>query len=236
MAVSRPDASGIADIHVHDFGLAPYEAVWDLQKELVNLRLAGETEDVLLLGEHEPVITTGRGTHSDNIVAPGVPVIDIERGGDVTYHGPGQLIAYPIMALNEDSRDLHQYLRLLEEAVMATLAEFGVKSFRREGYTGVWVRDPRAGFINPEHQRKICSIGVAVKRWVTYHGIALNVNTDLSAFGQINPCGLDSNVMTTLADMMDEPAVEMPIVKAAFARHFGQVFGRKTVSAQPSFS
>lgn len=181
-----------------DFGLSDYETIWQQQKQLVEKRLLGEIPDTILIGEHPPVITLGRGTHKENILAPQAPVVEIERGGDITYHGPGQLIAYPIILLPEGRRDLHRYLRDLEEAIILTLAEFGIEGTRETAYTGVWIQ-------TADGPRKLASIGVAVKKWVTYHGLALNVNTDLTAFTQMNPCGLSSEVMTSMQALQSLP-------------------------------
>lgn len=204
---------------IRDFGLSDYQTIWDLQKSLVEQRLNGEIPDILLIGEHPPVITLGRGSHAENLLNPSIPVIDIERGGDVTYHGPGQLIAYPIFLLPEDRRDLHRFLRDLEEVLMLTLAPYGLQGKRNPGWTGIWVQDPQA-----DRLLKLASIGVAVKKWVTYHGLALNVNTDLAAFRQINPCGLESAVMTSLSAQLDRP-VDMDDVKAVMIAAFEGVFG-----------
>lgn len=204
---------------VIDFGLTDYEAVYAKQKHLVEERLADRIPDTLLMGEHPHVITTGRGTQPQNLLNPTIPVVEIERGGDVTYHGPGQLIAYPILKMAKGERDLHQYLRQLEEGLIRTLEVFDVSGFRRAGLTGIWVKDAQG------QDRKIASIGVAVKKWVTYHGIALNISTDLTYFRQINPCGLESAVMITLNDLLPEP-VAMAAVKKAFQESFQAVFKR----------
>src|SRR5205823_6412223 len=128
-----------------------------------------------------------------NVLAPGdVEVIEIERGGDVTYHGPGQLVAYPIILLDEDERDLHAYLRHLEDAVIATCTRAGLATDREPGKTGVWLG-------KPTERKKICTMGIACRKWVTFHGLALNVTTDLSYFRRINPCGFSSEVMTSMA-------------------------------------
>lgn len=203
---------------IHDFGLADYCEIWELQKTLLQQRLAEEVPDTLLLGEHPPVITLGRGSHVQNLLNPTIPVIEIERGGDVTYHGPGQLIAYPILFLPPEQRDLHQYLRNLEEVLILTLAEFGLNGVRNPGWTGVWVQQPSNAPL-----QKLASIGVAVKKWVTYHGIALNVSTDLTHFRQINPCGLESQVMTSMERCLGQP-IAMADVKASFIQNLHQVF------------
>lgn len=207
----------IEEITIQDFGLADYEVIWELQKSLVQKRLAGEIQDTLLLGEHLPVITLGRGSHSENLLNPNIPVLAVERGGDVTYHGPGQLISYPIMMLPEEKRDLHRYLRSLEEVIICTLGRLGLQGERNPGWTGVWVREPGTGRL-----LKIASIGVAVKSWVTYHGLAFNVSTDLTDFRQINPCGLDSTLMTSLA-ALGLSDVSTAQVKALLVECFGEV-------------
>ena len=200
-------------MEVIDFRLSDYETIWALQKRILEERLAGARPDTLLLGEHPHVITLGRGTHAENLLAPDIPIVEIERGGDVTYHGPGQLIAYPILQLPH--RDLHRYLRDLEEALIQTLAAFEITGVRNPGWTGVWVETPQG-------LRKLASIGVAVRKWVTYHGIALNVTTDLAYFRQINPCGLESQVMSRMADVCVKP-VTVAEVKPVFAQALAQV-------------
>ncbi len=184
-------------LRVSDLGRRPYREVLDLQRDLCRQRAAGElAEDLLLLVEHEPVVTLGRGTRPGSLPVPpaelerrGVPVVEVERGGDVTYHGPGQLVGYPILDLRGHRQDLHWYLRTLEDALGVALGLLGVEAGRRPGLTGVWT----AG-------RKIASIGIHVKQWVTFHGFALNVTTDLSRFDLIVPCGIENVVMTSVAE------------------------------------
>jgi lipoate-protein ligase B len=181
---------------VYDLGRAPYADVLELQRSLCRRRQAGTIrEDLLLLVEHEPVITQGRGTRAASMpLAPaelerrGVGIYEVERGGDVTFHGPGQLVGYPILDLRNHREDLHWYLRSLEAALIESLRLLGITAGRRPGLTGVWVED-----------RKIASIGVHVKQWITYHGFALNVSTDLSYFRLIVPCGIAGVVMTSVA-------------------------------------
>jgi lipoate-protein ligase B len=175
----------VIDLQRREFG-----EVWKLQQELVAARQRDEIADTLVLVEHPEVITLGRRQSSQaNVVAAGdIPVFEIERGGDVTYHGPGQLVGYPILKLDGDERDLHVYLRNLEEALIGVCAGVGVEARRNPGWTGVWIGE-----------RKVASLGIAVRRWVTMHGFALNVATDLSRFAAINPCGLDAAVMTSLS-------------------------------------
>jgi lipoate-protein ligase B len=189
-----------------------YETVWQLQKELVEKRFQDTMLDTLLIGEHDHVITCGRGTHIENIFNPdNIPVVEVERGGDVTYHGPGQLVCYPIIKLEEHKRDLHGYLRNLEEAVIQTLAEFDIEASRKPGWTGVWVGE-----------KKICSVGVAVKKWVTYHGFALNINPDLAMFSAINPCGLPSETMTSMAALTNK-TITKTSVQAVLVKQLMQI-------------
>jgi lipoyl(octanoyl) transferase len=181
---------------VQDLGRQPYGEALELQRSLCQRRIAGEiTEDLLLLVEHEPVITLGRGTRAHSLPLPpaelerrGIPVHEVERGGDVTFHGPGQLVGYPILDLREHREDLHWYLRSLEAALIAGLDILGIAAAPNPGLTGVWTRG-----------RKLASIGIHVKQWVTFHGFALNVNTDLSYFDLIVPCGIRDVIMTSVA-------------------------------------
>lgn len=175
-------------------GRVPYAEGHALQREVLEARIRGEVPDTLILLEHEPVITVGRkaGAERSVIDAGDWPVVRVERGGDATWHGPGQLVAYPIVLL--ERRDLHAYLRALEEAVISLLADLGLRGVRDERNTGVWL---------PPGPRKVCSIGIACRRWVTWHGLALNVDPDPAAFLRLRPCGFDPDVMTRLADHLD---------------------------------
>ena len=213
-----------APLLVIDLGRRPYAEALELQRDLCRRRVTGETaEDLLLLVEHDPVITLGRGTRAASLpLSPGelerlgIPVVEVERGGDVTYHGPGQLVGYPILDLGGHRKDLHWYLRTLEDALILALGRLDVEAERRPGLTGVWT----AG-------RKIASIGIHVKQWVTLHGFALNVATDLSAFDLIVPCGIENVVMTSVAEELLQPgspalgARVRAEVTAAFAETFG---------------
>ena len=181
-------------LDVRHLGVVPYAEALELQRSLAEDRIAGRIPDTLLLLEHPPVITLGRGTKDaslpidvDSLRKRGIEVFEIERGGDVTYHGPGQLVGYPIIDLQQHKPDLHWYLRQLEAMLIAALAGFGIAAERREGYTGVWTKG-----------RKIASIGIHVRQWVTWHGFALNVTTDLSPFELIVPCGIQDVVMTSI--------------------------------------
>lgn len=209
---------------VTDLGRRPYPEVLELQRTLCRRRLSGTaTEDLLLLVEHDPVVTLGRGTRLSSLPVPpaelaarGLPVFEVERGGDVTYHGPGQLVGYPILDLGGHRRDLHWYLRAIEDALILALGRLGVEAERRPGLTGVWT----AG-------RKIASIGIHVKQWVTLHGFALNVTTDLGAFDQIVPCGIENVVMTSVAEELlrgDDPALGAA-VRREVVLAFGETLG-----------
>ena len=203
---------------VLDLGRREYGETWELQRRLVAERQRDEIPDTLVLAEHPDVITLGRGTHRDNLLeTAGLPIFEIERGGDVTYHGPGQLVGYPIFLLRPGERDLHAYLRGLEEAIIGALGELGLPGGRRTGWTGVWSTE--------EPARKLASIGIAVKRWVTLHGFALNVSTDLSRFTAINPCGLDAAVMSSVSACLGR-TVTLDEMRGPIVRQFGQVFGR----------
>jgi lipoyl(octanoyl) transferase len=158
-------------------------------------------------------------------------VFAIERGGDVTYHGPGQIVAYPIFQLRESERDLHRYLRGLEETILRTLADFHLTGTRRPGLTGVWTADE--GAPDEGEPRKLASIGVAVRKWVTLHGLALNVNTDLARFAAIHPCGFDASVMTSMARELGHP-VAFATVKNTLANHMMAVFDRAWIQAVDS--
>lgn len=202
-------------------GLTDYGEALKLQRRLAGARVNGQlADDLLILLEHPRVITLGRGARESNIVMPtdvlagsGVELHEVERGGDVTYHGPGQLVGYPIIDLTLHKQDLHWYLRQLEEVLIRALASFGVSGTRVPGYTGVWVED-----------RKIASIGVHVTRWVTFHGFALNVSTDLSDFDLIVPCGIEKVQMTTV-EREGGQVCTVDQVADQVARSFGESFG-----------
>jgi lipoyl(octanoyl) transferase len=206
---------------VRRLGTVSYADALALQAELVARRRAGEVADTLLLLEHPHVITLGSGSHDEHVlVSPqeraerGIELFETGRGGDVTYHGPGQLVGYPILDLKPDRCDLHRYLRDLEEMLIGVLAEFGLQGARKEGLTGVWVDD-----------RKLAAIGVRVSSgWITSHGFALNVSTDLSFFGTIVPCGIRAHGVGSISSELGRP-VAMPDVEAAAVRSFERVFG-----------
>ena len=203
---------------VLDLGTKPYREVWAQQLALVEQRQIGQAPDTLIVVEHPHVFTLGRRREAkQNVLAPGdVEVLEIERGGDVTYHGPGQLVAYPIVLLQDDERDLHAFLRNLEEAVIETCERSGVSSDREPGKTGVWTSTELG-------RKKLCSMGIACRKWVTFHGLALNVTTDLSYFARINPCGFEATVMTSLERLVQ---VDPARVKATLVEELGRSLGR----------
>ena len=205
----------------------PYQDALALQRTLVDERKAGRTRDVLLLLQHPHVITLGVKTGSarshivaepDVLAARGVEVQETGRGGDVTYHGPGQLVGYPIIDLTPDRCDVHQYVRDLEELMIRVCSDFSVTARRLGGLSGAWVDTPRG----PE---KIGAIGVRISRWVTSHGFAFNVNTDLDFFRLIVPCGIADHGVTSLQELLGHP-VPFERVEDAVIRHFARVFTR----------
>lgn len=207
-------------VEVRRLGRMPYREAWALQRELVAARAAGEIPDTLLLLGHPPVITMGRGgapehlvASADQLAARGVEFVETDRGGDVTFHGPGQIVGYPIVELTARGRDLHRYMRDLEEVVIGALAEFGIEAGRIEGLTGVWVGEA-----------KVAAIGIRVSRWISHHGFALNVDTDLSFFDLIVPCGIADKRVTSMRRLLGRP-VERPAVEDALERGFRGVFG-----------
>ncbi len=207
-------------IVVSNLGRTRYAETWDLQRRLFDLRHRGLIDDVLLFTEHEHVYTLGKGGDSNHLLASeeelskdGTEVFRVDRGGDITYHGPGQLVGYPILDLNQHSTDIHKYLRCLEDALIGLLDAYGVKGEREEGMTGVWVGG-----------EKIAAIGVKVSRWVTMHGFALNVNTDLQKFERIIPCGIFHKGVTSMKRILGkELSLEEVVVR--LTESFSAVFG-----------
>jgi lipoyl(octanoyl) transferase len=209
---------------VIDLGGMEYDAAHALQEAAVAARAAGRVPDLLLFVEHPPVYTLGRGGREEHLLvsvaelaARGAILRRTARGGDITYHGPGQLVGYPVLHLEERGRDLHRYLRGLEECLIRALAEFGVPATRVPRFTGVWVDESAGG-----PPRKIAAIGVAVKRWVTFHGFALNVTVDLERFRAIVPCGLHDRGVTSVHELVAPPSIAR--VRGAVSRHFAAIF------------
>ncbi|UCC80041.1 MAG: lipoyl(octanoyl) transferase LipB [Candidatus Zixiibacteriota bacterium] len=202
-----------------DLGRTDYKTAWDLQKKLVELRQKEEIPDVLLFTEHNPVITMGRASSAGNLLCSpeelkkkNIELFEIERGGDVTFHGLGQLVIYPILDLNEHGRDLHRYLRNLEKTIIDVLKEYGIDAGAKEGLTGVWAGN-----------HKLAAIGVAVSRWITYHGAALNINTDLDYFKLITPCGISEFPVGSIKSMIGDE-VDPDEVKNRLEKSFANTF------------
>src|SRR3954470_1984518 len=217
---SRPD------VEVRRLGPMPYAEALALQRELVEDRRAGRIDDLLLLVEHPHVLTLGvRGDGGrshivadlDALAAKGVDICESGRGGDVTYHGPGQIVGYPIVDLRPDRCDVHRYVRDLEEVLIRVAGDFGVSAARVAGLTGVWVGDA-----------KLAAIGVRISRWITSHGFALNVTTDLQDFELIVPCGIADRGVTSLSQL--GCSASMADVEARIIEHFSRVFERQLVS------
>lgn len=210
-------------MEVQDWGRIDYREAYDRQKALVRRVLEG-WEDVVVLCEHPAVVTCGRMTQERNILVDrqelyrrGIEVYAVDRGGDVTAHGPGQLVVYPVLNLRRHGRDLREFLRKLEQVAIDLLREFDIVAERSLGRTGVWVG-----------AKKIVSIGVGVRKWITFHGLALNVNTDLSVFSVIRPCGLDVTI-TSMREVLQRP-VSMEEVKRRLMGCFDRVFVQRTAS------
>lgn len=209
-----------ARLEVRDWGRTRYPDALARQKVAVAQRQADSVPDLLIFTEHEPVYTIGVRWGSakhliwdlDRLASEGIEVHETNRGGDITYHGPGQLVGYPVVSLRE-RRDLHAYLRDLEEVLLRAVAHFGLSATRREGKTGIWIED-----------RKIAAIGVAVKTWITYHGFALNVAPNLEHFAGIVPCGITDGSVTSLAHELGQP-IALEAVKPVVVDAFREVFG-----------
>lgn len=207
------------ECEVYWLGRMGYGEALKLQRERAAARVRGEVQDCLLLVEHPPVITLGRGANRGHLLsdeqflkARGIEVWEIERGGDVTFHGPGQLVGYPLIDLTNHGKDVHRFMRKLEEMLIRTLDAYGIRGEPRSGQTGVWV-----------HGAKIASMGVHVSRWVSRHGFALNVSTDLSFFDLIVPCGIPDVRMTSIAALLGQE-IAIRAVAETVAREFGLVF------------
>ena len=183
-------------ILVQNIGQKSYKAVWDLQKEMQQQRINGNIEDTLILVEHDPVYTLGKNANEDHLLQSrdeSVDVFNIERGGDITFHGPGQLVVYPILDLSNYKKSVSWYMRTLEQVLIDTLIEFKITAQQNDGLTGVWVGD-----------EKIAALGVRISRWVTMHGFALNVNPDLSFYDGIIPCGIFDHGVTSMEQLLGE--------------------------------
>ena len=213
--ITQPDNIATNIIDILDLGLSPFKEVWDLQKELVKKRQNGQIKDTLILAEHEPVYTLGKNANENHILQNSprdVKTYQIERGGDVTFHGPGQLVGYPIIDLHNYNKSISCYMRSLEQLIIDTLAEFRVTAERKDGLTGVWVGD-----------EKIAALGVRVTRWITMHGFALNVSPDLTYYSGIIPCGIFEYGVTSMAKQLTIE-VEVDSVKQVLIEKFMNQF------------
>ena len=224
-------------VQLQDLGLRDYKDCWDLQeglfKDVINLKIKNRKEATktatpnhFLFVEHPHVFTLGKSGDLNNLLvdeahlkAKGAQFYRINRGGDITYHGPGQIVGYPILDLDNFFTDIHKYLRFLEEMVIRTLAEYGLKGERSPGETGVWLD------VGTPFARKICALGVRASRWVTMHGFALNINTDLGYFDLMIPCGIKDKAVTSLNVELGQNEVPLGEVKQKLLKHFAELFG-----------
>ncbi|MDP6401267.1 MAG: lipoyl(octanoyl) transferase LipB [Candidatus Marinimicrobia bacterium] len=202
-------------IIIQDLGQLPYQEVWAYQKKIQSKRIAGEIEDTLLMVEHEPVYTLGKNANENHLLQSrdqSVDVFNIERGGDITFHGPGQLVGYPILDLSHYKKSISWYMRTLEQIIIDTVSEFGIEAKRIKGLTGVWVGD-----------EKIAALGVRIRRWVTMHGFSINVNTDLTFYDGIIPCGIFDHGITSMEQLLCRPQ-DMEKVKKVVRSKFRYYF------------
>ncbi len=204
---------------VVNIGTTKYADTWELQKEIFSARVSQRIDDVFLLTEHEPVFTLGKGADENHLLANDselqekkIDMFWIDRGGDVTFHGPGQIVGYPIIDLNLHYNDIHRYLRDLEEMIIRTIAEYEIAGGREKEFTGVWVKN-----------EKIAALGVKVSKWITMHGFALNVNTDLTFFDRIIPCGIFHKGVTSLEQILHKK-IELSEVQNKLIYYFAQIF------------
>lgn len=212
---------------VCDLGLIEYQQAWDIQKKIHKKRTLDEIDDILLICEHPHTYTLGKVADKNNLIynqdelnEKNISVFEIDRGGDITYHGPGQIVVYAIVNLAEWKKDTHLYLRSLEEVVIKTCFQYGIKSGRNEKYTGVWIEN-----------RKICAIGIKVSRWITMHGLAFNINTDLNLFKGIIPCGIENKEVTSMQKELNKE-IEINNVKKILIKNFSIIFEYDTIGTR----
>ncbi|MEN8191201.1 MAG: lipoyl(octanoyl) transferase LipB [Bacteroidota bacterium] len=215
------------DLDYIDLGLIDYDVAWKFQKSLFEKRLNDLIPDTLLLLEHPNTYTLGKTADKNNLIgdddflkSKGIKVYDIDRGGDITYHGPGQIVGYPIFDLGQWERDAHRYLRSLEEVIIKTCDDFGLKTIRNNEHTGVWIED-----------RKICAIGIKISKWITMHGFAFNINTDLDLFNGIIPCGIEDKEVTSLGKELDQ-TFDIQNIKNAIIKNAKEIFSYDKVKTQ----
>ena len=205
--------------NILDLGLSDYKETWKLQKQLQSKRISGEIEDHLLLVEHPPVFTLGKNASKEHIIndLDGVSVIQTDRGGKITFHGPGQLVGYPILDLKYYKRSITWYMRELEQLVIDVLGEYDINASRKKGLTGIWFED-----------KKIAALGVRISKWVTMHGFSLNINPDLNYYEYIIPCGIKEYGVTSMAKIMDSEVPTMDEIKIKMTKRFtNNFFGYK---------
>lgn len=210
-----------------NLGIIDYQKAWNLQHKIFNNRLSNEIEDTLLLLEHPDTYTLGKSSNKANLLfsdlemqQKNIAIYNIDRGGDITYHGPGQIVGYPIINLSLWNKDTHKYLRTLEEVIIQTLLEFGVNGERNKEHTGVWVGN-----------NKICAIGIKVTRWITMHGFALNINTNMDFFNGIIPCGIKNKGVTSLKNELNKQ-IEIDLVKKSLLQKFYEIFDYNELEIQ----
>lgn len=206
-------------LQFQDLGNAPYQQTWDMQKEMQSQRINNKIDDTVLLVEHEPVYTFGKNANENHLLQnypEDVKVFHVERGGDITFHGPGQLVGYPIIDLHNYKMSISWYMRSLEAVIINTLNHYGIAAEHKKGLTGVWVKE-----------EKIAALGVRISRWVTMHGFALNVNTELHYYDGIIPCGIFEYGVTSMKKLLGT-AIKMDEVKKLLIKEFNMVFHCKT--------
>ena len=206
-------------LEIIESGVTDYHDIWEFQKKIFHQVVENRSQNYLILTEHNPVITIGKSGNFKNLLtdpsqldAKGIQVVEIDRGGDITFHGPGQLVGYPILDLSQFKKDIHWYLRNIEEVIIQTLGDFKIQGERIKNLTGVWVK-----------QKKICAIGVKVTRWVTMHGFALNVSTNLDYFNHIIPCGIADHGVTSIFEQIGNNVNKKDVIKS-LNQYFSEIF------------
>ena len=198
--------------NILDLGKSHYNDAWKLQKRLQSQRIAGQIDDQLLLVEHFPVYTLGKNTPREHLLtkeSDNISIIQTDRGGDITFHGPGQLVGYPILDLNQYKRSITWYMRELEQLIIDVLKEYDINAERKKGLTGVWIKE-----------KKIAALGVRISKWVTMHGFSLNINPDLKYYQGIIPCGIKDYGVTSMADLLGNDVPDMSEIKDTLVQHF----------------
>ena len=198
--------------NILDLGKSHYNEAWKIQKKLQSKRISGEIDDQLLLVEHFPVYTLGKNAPAEHLLinkSEEISIVQSDRGGNVTFHGPGQIVGYPILDLNNYRKSITWYMRELEQVIINILKDYGIKAQRKKGLTGVWVND-----------KKIAALGVRISRWVTMHGFSLNINPDLKYYRAIIPCGISQYGVTSMADLLDNSVPKMSEIKENLVSHF----------------